>query len=250
MTSTLHEPTVFIRTPMAPNYTYVPKGNVYITGNCRKQTHAAGKTVYVVHDSKKRQIGIRVPLAVYQAVLISHNETKESRAQAVQKKDDKMNDEFRKSVLAQYPQIPTDELPKLVTYTMRKGSRRVGRTGKLEIAAKAQLAVRAYIRHCHTEYDSLLKNGVSRESAREQIHSKIDDVVNKWGWSSISVKAKDKRSAKPRDYGKQRTTRGKPKNGSPSQPRGSTKKTEIRRHSASTAVAKQLQATPSLDDVN
>jgi hypothetical protein len=42
------------------------------------------------------------------------------------------------------------------------------------------LAVVASVRHVDTDYDVLLMSGVDRESARAQVHQRVEDVVNAW----------------------------------------------------------------------
>ena len=42
------------------------------------------------------------------------------------------------------------------------------------------LAVVASVRHVDTDYDALLMSGVDRESARAQVHERVEDVVNAW----------------------------------------------------------------------
>jgi hypothetical protein len=43
-----------------------------------------------------------------------------------------------------------------------------------------RLAVVASVRHIDTDYDALLMSGVDRESARAQVHQRVEDVVNAW----------------------------------------------------------------------
>ena len=63
---------------MPKGYRFVPKGNVYITKNCRKNTQAANKTVYVVVESlntkRVKTLGIRVPADIYGEVVVSPSE--------------------------------------------------------------------------------------------------------------------------------------------------------------------------------
>ena len=42
------------------------------------------------------------------------------------------------------------------------------------------LAVVASVRHVDTDYDALLMSGADRESARAQVHKRVEDVVNAW----------------------------------------------------------------------
>ncbi|KAI1774355.1 hypothetical protein F4818DRAFT_442504 [Hypoxylon cercidicola] len=198
MAPTTEDAVASIYTPLPHRYLFVPKGNAYVTGNCRKQTRDEGKKVYVVHNSKHQPMGIRVPLAIYESVLEKHEETQESRAKAVEKKDNKMKADFQNSIISQFPEIPERELTQIVEHATRKYSRRVGRTEKLDLADKAQLAVRAHIRHRHTGYDKMLADGASRDNARNKIYGKVDDVATKWGWKSKSGRRIKTSSAKIR----------------------------------------------------
>ena len=47
-------------------------------------------------------------------------------------------------------------------------------------ADAVRLAVVASVRHVDTDYDALLMSGVDRESARAQVHQRVEDVVNAW----------------------------------------------------------------------
>ena len=42
------------------------------------------------------------------------------------------------------------------------------------------LAVRAHVRHAHTNYDELLMAGTDRLDARAQVREKIDRVLAEW----------------------------------------------------------------------
>ena len=181
MPSRHNEPTVRFASPMPQGYTFVPKGNVYITSHCRKQTQEAGRTVYTVLNMKNNVVGIRVPKPIHTAVREAHEATRDKRAQAVQRKDQKLELEFRDAVISQFPNTPSESVTKIISRAMLKRSRRVGRSGKLGVEERAALAVRAHIRHMHTDYDQLLRDGVPREQARTQTYEKIDEVVRSWG---------------------------------------------------------------------
>lgn len=190
-----HESVVRRSTPMPKDYVFVPKGNVYITGNCRKQTLAARQTVYAVVDKNKRTVGLRVPQAVYQAVLSSEAATRRDRASAVQKRDDAMERQFREALKKLYPRAPDGEIPKIVARAMQKRSGRVGRTSKIDVEGKANLAVAAHIRHVHTNYEQLFKQGLTREKARAQTFQKVGEVLKSWRRESAKPK-QEKRLAK------------------------------------------------------
>ncbi|KAH8197143.1 hypothetical protein TruAng_008709 [Truncatella angustata] len=191
------EPVVRRSTPMPKGYVFVPKGNVYVTGNCRKQTQAAGQTIFAVVDKNKRAVGIRVPRDVHAVVLASEALTRQDRASAVQKRDHGLERTFREAVKKLTPKAPDGEIPTIVARAMQKGSGRVGRTSKIDIEDKARLAVRAHIRHCHTDYDNLLKKGTNRDIARSQTVTNVDNTLKAWGGAQLDVR---------KDRKKQRTS--------------------------------------------
>jgi hypothetical protein len=64
-----------------------------------------------------------------------------------------------------------------------------------------KLAVRAHIRHVHTDYDQLLKQGASRAVAREKVWERINEVARQWGGRPIkpaTVRPVKERRAKKR----------------------------------------------------
>jgi hypothetical protein len=85
------------------------------------------------------------------------------------------------TVLVSFPRIPAEEVPKIINRAMKKHAGRVGRTGKIELAEKAYLAVQAYIRHTKTDYDKLLNDGMAYQDARDQIFPKVREILVEWG---------------------------------------------------------------------
>lgn len=175
------EPEVRATDPMPKGYRLVPKGDVYITKNCRKKTHEAGKTLYVVVDRKNKPIGLGCPSHIYHAVMNEHRATAAQRAEAVRKRDTAIEETFEDAVLKVFPRIPKAEVPQIVKHALKKHSRRVGRTSTVALHDRVKLAVRAHIRHVHTDYDALLQQGVSRPVAREKIWDRLNEVARQWG---------------------------------------------------------------------
>ncbi|KAK3356893.1 hypothetical protein B0T25DRAFT_141143 [Lasiosphaeria hispida] len=175
------EPEVRFFSPMPDGYQFVPKGDVYITKNCRKRTHEAGQTLYVVVNKANKPLGLRCPIPVYHAVVTEHHATATKRASAVQKRDAAIEDTFEQELVNLFPQTPQGEIPKILNQALKKRSRRVGRAGKVDLQERVKLAVRAHIRHCHTEYDQFLSQGVSRDDARDTILNKLNEVARQWG---------------------------------------------------------------------
>ncbi|GAW24859.1 hypothetical protein ANO14919_144540 [Xylariales sp. No.14919] len=175
------EPVIRESSPMPPGYSFVPKGDPYLTRHCRQQTQQAHQVVYVVVNNAKKQVGIRVPESIYTEVLQSESATRQSRQQKVKKSDEDLEKRFRDAIHERFPRIPAEEIPLIARYATAKGEGRVGRTGRIEIAEKAYRAVQAHIRHTKTNYENLLKRGVGREKARSSESRKIIDLLRKWG---------------------------------------------------------------------
>ncbi|KAL1892003.1 hypothetical protein Sste5346_007347 [Sporothrix stenoceras] len=193
------EVAVHPRTPMPPFYTFVPKGNVYVTTNCRRKTHQAGQTVYVVTLHKK-DLGLRCPTTIVQAVRAAEKATRAARHDATAKRDAALAATFKKALLARYPKVPADTVPEIVQHALKKRQRRVARTSTLDEDQRVQLAVRAHIRHRWTDYDKILREGDKikgrksekkgkrghdrtqrqRREARAAIMGRVDAIEREW----------------------------------------------------------------------
>lgn len=180
---------VRFRDSMPKGYVFVPKGNVYITKNCRKKTHEADKTLYVVVDKRNKPIGLRCPANIYSDVMSQNKATAAQRAEAVQKRDAAIEENFEDAIVKLFPKIPKAEIPQIIKHSLKKHSRRVGRTSRVALEDRVKLAVRAHIRHVHTEYDQLLKQGASRPVAREKVWDKLNEVARKWGGRALKPAA-------------------------------------------------------------
>lgn len=181
----VREPVVRISAPMPEGYVFVPKGNVYVTAKCRKQTQAAERTVYVVLDKNKRTVGLRVPAFVRDTVAGLEAATREDRASAVQKHDASLELKFRRAVKKLFPEAPDGAVPKVVARAMEKRSGRVGRSSKIDIEQKAKMAVVAHIRHCHTDYDKQLRQGGGRWEVRDEIRDQVNEILDSWRGNAL-----------------------------------------------------------------
>ncbi|KAI9368426.1 hypothetical protein BJX61DRAFT_546553 [Aspergillus egyptiacus] len=169
------------REPLLDNYVFVPRGDVYLTRNCRSQTKESHRLVYKVYDNAgKRTLGIRVPSDVYSAVMRTAEETAESRAEAVKTRDQKDLARSRQILCTQFPLMPAETLDMILDHAFLKGSGRVGRTSTTSDEHKATLAVEAHIRHKHTPYETLLREGRSREEARKGVWETVRAIRDAW----------------------------------------------------------------------
>ncbi|KXX74642.1 hypothetical protein MMYC01_208143 [Madurella mycetomatis] len=177
------EPSVRASDPLPKGYRFVPKGNIYITKHCRQQTHEARKTLYVVlgDGGTNKPVGLRCPAHIYRAVMDQHRATARQRAAAVRKRDAAKEGDFEDTVTKLFPDIPREEIPRIVKHALKKHSGRVGRTGTVGLEERVTLAVWAHIRHVHTDYERLLKQGIGRLEAREQVWDRVNEMARRWG---------------------------------------------------------------------
>lgn len=167
---------------MPKGYGFLPKGDRYKTMHCRKLTHDACKTLYVVVDSKKRQLGLRAPKAIVGEVYRQAKETLPARRAAVRKRDLSLIETAATELDKQFPDLPEKEKAVVLKHGFRKHSGRVGRTSTLSMPRKILLAVIAHVRHRHTQYDDLLTRGVDRTDARKAANRKIGSIMRGWGY--------------------------------------------------------------------
>jgi hypothetical protein len=97
------------------------------------------------------------------------------------KVDKRYIDSFSETIIKQYPGCETGIAREISEHACRKYSGRVGRSAAAKnLEPKAiKLAVRAYVRHKMTVYDSLFEKGYSKAEARKQISEQLDEAVEK-----------------------------------------------------------------------
>lgn len=76
--------------------------------------------------------------------------------------------------------MPVGSLDVILHHAFLKGSGRVGRTTTTSDERKAILAVEAHIRHMHTPYETLLREGKSREEARKEVWQMVQAIRMAW----------------------------------------------------------------------
>jgi hypothetical protein len=169
-------------TPMPKGYGFLAKGNRYKTLHCRKLTHEAVRPLYIVFE-KKKQIGLRAPLAILNTVHKQAKQTLSTRRAATNKRDATDIAKATAEVEKLFPRMPQSEKETVLRHGFKKHSGRVGRTSSLPLSRKALLAVIAHVRHRHTEYDALLDRGTNRDDARKSTREHIERLLRKWGYS-------------------------------------------------------------------
>lgn len=76
--------------------------------------------------------------------------------------------------------MPVGSLDVILHHAFLKGSGRVGRTTTTSDERKAILAVEAHIRHMHTPYEMLLRQGKSRDDARKEVWEMVQAIRMAW----------------------------------------------------------------------
>ena len=81
-----------------------------------------------------------------------------------------------------YPGCPALERETIAARACARSSGRIGRTAKARQLDESalDLAVRAHVRHAHTDYDELLASGWERREARARIEPELDRVLAAW----------------------------------------------------------------------
>ena len=89
------------------------------------------------------------------------------------------------AISQRYPGCPPTEAREIAEHAGLRSSGRVGRSaaGRALDATAVDLAVRARVRHTHTNYDELLMRGTDRQDARVSVREKMDRVLAKWSGS-------------------------------------------------------------------
>jgi hypothetical protein len=169
---------------------FLPSGDAALT---RRATKASRLSAVVVHWSTRRnryerQGILAEPAAIEQAAqeclsdadLRARRRTGEQSRRADQ--DMRFGGEFAAAIREQFPGCPVDRAEAIALHAAARGSGRVGRSaaGRALDRGAVRLAVVASVRHIDTDYDALLMSGVDRESARAQVHQRVEDVVNAW----------------------------------------------------------------------
>ncbi|KAI9657287.1 MAG: hypothetical protein M1829_006932 [Trizodia sp. TS-e1964] len=172
-------------------YEFVPKGDIYVIKNCRKLSQEAGLSVYVVLDrTRTKTVGLHVAQHIHRKVLQGAHETAEKREYQVALKDSREINNARNTLKERFPFIPISSAETILRHGFLKGSGRVGRSKKLPLWKKIDLATIAHVRHTFTKYDEILRNNKNekdpRTKARQQVRETIFSIIRKWRTNSTT----------------------------------------------------------------
>jgi hypothetical protein len=169
---------------------FLPSGDAALT---RRATKASRLSAVVVRwSARRRRYERQGILAEFSAIeqaaqeCLSDADVRTRRREREQSRradqDVQFRGEFAAAIREQFPGCPVDRAEAIALHAAARGSGRVGRSaaGRALDADAVRLAVVASVRHVDTDYDDLLMSGVDRESARAQVHQRVEDVVNAW----------------------------------------------------------------------
>jgi hypothetical protein len=169
---------------------FLPSGDTALTRRSRKYSMLSA---VVVRFSRSRGRYERQGLLVEskaveraQQECLSDEEqrriARERTATAREQEEQRYIEQFASAIQASYPACPGLEALAIARHACQKHSGRVGRSA----AAKAldveavDLAVRAYVRHTHSDYDRLLATGLERLVARSAVADQVAMVMESW----------------------------------------------------------------------
>jgi hypothetical protein len=169
---------------------FLPSGDAALT---RRATKASRLSAVVVRWSTRRnryeRQGILAEAAAIEQAAQECLSDADVRARRRDREQSRRADhdvhfrgEFAAAIREQFPGCPVDRAEAIALHAAARGSGRVGRSaaGRALDRDAVCLAVVASVRHVDTDYDALLMSGVDRESARAQVHQRVEDVVNAW----------------------------------------------------------------------
>ncbi len=169
---------------------FLPSGDAALT---RRATKASRLSAVVVRWSTRRnryeRQGILAEVAAIEqaaqeclsdADVRARRRTRDERRRADQ--DVHFRGEFAAAIREQFPGCPANRAEAIALHAAARGSGRVGRSaaGRALDPDAVRLAVAASVRHIDTDYDALLMAGVDRESARAQVHQRVEEILNAW----------------------------------------------------------------------
>ena len=169
---------------------YLPRGDAALTRRSRKYSTLSA---VVVRFSRSRKRYERQGLLVEANALERAEEeclgdeekrriAREEAAVAREQADHQYVAQFADSIRSHYPDCPRGEIEAIAKHACQKYSGRVGRSAAAKSfdATAIDLALKAYVRHTHTEYDRLLSRGWERMDARSAVSDRVAEIMERW----------------------------------------------------------------------
>ncbi len=169
---------------------FLPAGDATLSRRARKYSPLSAVVVRFSRARKRyeRQGLLVTPEAIdraeqeCEADADKRAELREKAAVRRQADDRELVAAMTQLIAEQYPGCPAEEARRIAEHTAQRGSGRVGRSaaGRALDPQALHLAVVAWIRHQHTDYDSLLMRGTERSEARDLIRRDVTRMLDEW----------------------------------------------------------------------
>ncbi|MBM4085804.1 MAG: DUF2293 domain-containing protein [Planctomycetes bacterium] len=169
---------------------FLPSGDATLTRRAKKHSQL---WAVVLQFNRRRRVqerqGLLVTaegLAKAEAECLSDEEQRVARRQREAERREALDEQLVAAMTAtirqMYPGCPEATALQIAEHTCVRGSGRVGRSaaGRELDPMAIDLAVRAHIRHVHTNYDTLLFTMGDRGLARSTVASRVEAIVRKW----------------------------------------------------------------------
>ena len=169
---------------------YLPAGDAALTRRATKYSQLHAKILEWSRTRKQyERQGILVEadaLEKAEAECLADEDVRQRRREREAVRREERDEEFVYAfgghILRLFPHCPTAVADQIAEHACLKHSGRVGRSAAAkEFEENAIfLAVRAHVRHAHTNYDELLLKGHDRGDARNAVAGKVEEVLAKW----------------------------------------------------------------------
>jgi len=176
---------------------FLPSGNAAMSRRSKKYSPLSAIVIQFNRKARRYQRrGILVTAAAIKKAeeeCLSDADQRETNrlrnAQRTKLADKKLIKDMTTQICEQFPACPVSAANQIAAHTAQRGSGRVGRSaaGRHLREEAIRLAVVAYIRHNHTNYDELLMHGWPRVDARTKISHQIKSKLNQWQKKNMKV---------------------------------------------------------------
>jgi hypothetical protein len=169
---------------------FIPRGDAALTRRSRKYSTLSAVVVRFSRSRRRyERQGLLVELGALERAeeeCLSDEEkrriAREKAAVAREQTDQQYVVQFTDAIRSRYPDCPVREAEAIAKHACEKYSGRVGRSAAAKSfdATAVDLAVKAHIRHAHTEYDRLLSRGWERSEARWEVSDTVAEIMERW----------------------------------------------------------------------
>ena len=169
---------------------FLPSGDVALT---RRAVARSSRSAVVLKFSRARKRNERQGVLVEESGIVqaqSENASDEARRQVRREQrrvgsgavEWKYRIAFAARVIELFPGASREQAQAIAARACEMHSGRVGRSAQAKALAKdpVTLAVRAHVRHAHTDYDRLLAEGREPAEARAVVRPEIERVLARW----------------------------------------------------------------------